>query len=119
ATHLDDLGPIVLARDGGTERGAGNGLGDERGDRLRSVRSDHPRELGRMPVPAALGVRRVLASVLVRGWGVQGATEPGRVRLAERLLPGGVQGADRVPVVAGTASDDGDPPGLAASQVIR
>ena len=50
---------------------------------------------------------------------VQEPAEPGRVRLAQRLLAGGVQRADRVPVIAGTASDHGDPAGVAPRHVVR
>ena len=56
ATNLDDLGPIVLTRHGGGERGAGHGFGDEGGDRVRAVGLDHPHELIGVPRTAAVRV---------------------------------------------------------------
>ena len=118
ATDLDDLGPVVLARDRRRERGPGDRLGDERRDGVRAVGLDHPLQLGGVPVAATVGVRRVLAAVLVGTRRVQEPAEPRRVGLAERLLAREVERAERVAVVGGAPRDDRRATGLPDREVV-
>ena len=118
AADLGDGGPVALGRLHGAQRRSHDRFRHECGDRGRAGARDRPVELvGELGGIAQRVGSRVAGTVRVGGGHVAETPQPALVRAAQRLAPGQVERAERVPVIAAPAREHREPVRLATGDL--